>query len=98
MISPEEVEQTLAEHPAVAEAAVIGVPDLEWGEEVRAVVVAQAGASVGEGELMEFCRPRLAGFKRPRSVVFVDELPRNVMGKVMKRDLREEFGYPVGGE
>ena len=98
MISPEEVEQTLAEHPAVAEAAVIGVPDLEWGEEVRAVVVAQGGASVSESELMEFCRPRLAGFKRPRSVVFVDELPRNVMGKVMKRDLREEFGYPVGGE
>ena len=94
MISPEEVEQTLAEHQAVAEAAVIGVPDLEWGEEVRAVVV-PANATVSEAELIEFCRERLAGFKRPRSVVFVDELPRNVMGKVMKRDLREEFGYPV---
>ena len=94
MISPEEVEQTLAEHPGVEEAAVIGVPDLEWGEEVRAVVVAGSSA-VSEAELMEFCRERLAGFKRPRSVVFVDALPRNVMGKVLKRDLREEFGYPV---
>ena len=94
MISPEEVEQTLAEHPGVEEAAVIGVPDLEWGEEVRAVVVS-GDSAVSEADLIEFCRERLAGFKRPRSVVFVDVLPRNVMGKVLKRDLREEFGYPV---
>lgn len=96
MISPEEVEMALAEHPGVAESAVIGVPDLEWGEEVRAVVVSADG-SVTEQELIDFCRDRLAGFKRPRSVVFVDELPRNVMGKVLKRDLRAEFGYPVTG-
>ncbi|MCY4415680.1 MAG: AMP-binding protein [Chloroflexi bacterium] len=94
MISPEEVEQTLIEHPDVAEAAVIGVSDLEWGEEVRAVVVRE-GDSVNESDLIEFCRQRLAGFKRPRSVVFIDALPRNVMGKVMKRDLREQFDYPV---
>lgn len=94
MISPEEVEQALAEYPGVVEAAVIGVPDLEWGEEVRAVVVRDA-ESVDEAALMNFCRDRLAGFKRPRSVVFVDELPRNVMGKVMKRDLREQFNEPV---
>ena len=94
MISPEEVEQTLAEHPAVAEAAVIGVPDLEWGEEVRAVVVRETD-SVDESDLIEFCRQRLAGYKRPRSVVFIDALPRNVMGKVMKRDLRDQFDYPV---
>ena len=94
MISPEEVEQTLAEHPGVSESAVIGVPDLEWGEEVRAVVV-RSDESVNEGELIEFCRQRLAGFKRPRSVVFTDALPRNVMGKVMKRDLREQFDSPV---
>ena len=96
MIAPEEVEQTLAEHPGVAEAAVIGVPDLEWGEEVRAVVV-RGAASATEAELIEFCRERLAGFKRPRSVVFVDALPRNVMGKVLKRDLREAFGQPGAG-
>lgn len=94
MISPEEVEQTLAEHAGVAEAAVIGIPDLEWGEEVRAVVV-PTNESVTEEDLIEFCRQRLSGFKRPRSVVFIDALPRNVMGKVMKRDLREQFDSPV---
>ena len=94
MISPEEVEQTLLEHPGVAEAAVIGVPDLEWGEEVRAVVVRE-GDAISEGELIEFCRQRLAGFKRPRSVVFIGSLPRNVMGKVMKRDLRDQLNDPV---
>ena len=96
MISPEEVELTLAEHPGVAESAVIGVPDLDWGEEVRAVVVA-SDQGVTEQDLIDFCRDRLAGFERPRSVVFVDELPRNVMGKVLKRDLRAEFGDPLAG-
>ncbi len=91
MVSPEEVEQVLMSHPNVDDAAVIGVPDIEWGEEVRAVVVGGAG-SVTEDELIQYCHERLAGFKRPRSVVFVNELPRNVMGKVMKRDLREQYG------
>jgi acyl-CoA synthetase (AMP-forming)/AMP-acid ligase II len=94
MISPEEVEQVLRSHPELDDAAVIGVPDVEWGEEVRAVVVGRADR-VTEEQIIEFCRDRLAGFKRPRSVVFVGELPRNVMGKVLKRDLREEYGYPV---
>jgi acyl-CoA synthetase (AMP-forming)/AMP-acid ligase II len=104
MISPEEVEQVLMSHPQIEDAAVIGVPDDEWGEEVRALIVtALSGAPPGGGEgeppseadVMEYCRERLAGFKRPRSVVFVDELPRNVMGKVLKRDLREDYSYPV---
>ncbi len=90
MVSPEEVEQVLRSHPNVDDAAVIGVPDIEWGEEVRAVVVSGGGA-VTEDELIQFCHEHLAGFKRPRSVVFIDELPRNVMGKVMKRDLREQY-------
>ena len=91
MVSPEEVEQVLLSHPHVDDAAVIGVADLEWGEEVRAVVV-RGGGGVTEDELIQYCHERLAGFKRPRSVVFIDELPRNVMGKVMKRDLREQYG------
>ena len=94
MISPEEVEQVLRSHPELDDAAVIGVPDVEWGEEVRAVVVGRSDL-VTEEQIIEFCREKLAGYKRPRSVVFVGELPRNVMGKVLKRDLREEFSYPV---
>ena len=94
MVSPEEVEMVLRSHPDVDDAAVIGVPDVEWGEEVRAVVVGRSD-QVTEEQIIEFCREKLAGFKRPRSVVFVGELPRNVMGKVLKRDLREEYGYPV---
>ena len=94
MVSPEEVEMVLRSHPEVDDAAVIGVPDVEWGEEVRAVVVGRS-CEVTEEQIIEFCRGKLAGFKRPRSVVFVGELPRNVMGKVLKRDLREEYSYPV---
>ncbi len=96
MISPEEVEQVLLAHPQVEEAAIIGVPDLEWGEEVRALVVRRV-ETVSESDLIDHCSQRLAGFKRPRSVVFIDQLPRNVMGKVLKRDLREEYGYPIAG-
>ena len=83
MISPEEVEQVLRSHPELDDAAVIGVQDVEWGEEVRAIVVGYADR-VTEEQIIEFCWEKLAGFKRPRSVVFVEELPRNVMGKVLK--------------
>jgi len=99
MISPEEVEQVLMSHPQVDDAAVIGVVDVEWGEEVRALVVRRAPNAgepkVDESALQDFCQERLSSFKRPRSVVFVDDLPRNVMGKVLKRDLREQYGYPI---
>ena len=99
MISPEEVEQTIMSHPAVDEAAVIGVPDLEWGETVRAVVVRRddGRGELTDAELIEYCHERLASFKRPESVVFVSELPRNVMGKVLKRDLREQYGESTQG-
>jgi long-chain acyl-CoA synthetase len=91
-ISPEEVEDVLHSHPTIEEAAVIGVPDPEWGQEPRAVVVLKQGETTTPEEIIEFCRTRLAGFKRPRSVIFVDTLPRNQMGKVLKKELRERYG------
>ncbi len=89
MVSPEEVEQVIMAHPGVEEAAVIGLPDLQWGEVVRAVVVRRDPA-LTESQVIELCMTRLAGFKRPESVVFVNELPRNPLGKVLKRELRGE--------
>ena len=94
MVSPEEVERVLASHPSVDEAAIIGVPDDYWGERVRAVVV-PVEAPPDEADLIEYCGQRLSSFKRPESVVFVDELPRNPLGKVLKTELRERFGHPV---
>ena len=96
MISPEEVEETLVEHPAVAEAAVMGVPDETWGEVVHAVVVLRPGERASEEELVEFCRERLASFKKPERVHFASDLPRNALGKILRPQLRERFG-PGGG-
>ena len=70
---------------------VIGVPDLQWGESVRAIVVLREGASATAEDLMAFCQGKLGGFERPRSVTFVAELPRNATGKVLKRVLREPY-------
>jgi acyl-CoA synthetase (AMP-forming)/AMP-acid ligase II len=93
-ISPEEVENVLHSHPKIEEAAVIGIPDPEWGQEPRAIVVLKKGEVATAEEIVEYCRSRLAGFKRPRSVVFLDALPRNQMGKVLRKKLREEYGQP----
>ena len=86
-VYPAEVEQVLTGHDAVAEAAVIGVPDDRLGEVGRAYVIPRQGRMVEEEELIDVCRERLANFKVPRSVVVVDELPRNAAGKVLKREL-----------
>ena len=91
-ISPEEVEGVIHSHPKVGECAVIGVPDEEWGEVPIGVVVLKEGETATPEEIMEYCRANLASYKRPRSVVFVDSLPRNPMGKVIKRELREKYG------
>ncbi len=91
-ISPEEVENVLYSHPKIEEAAVIGVPDPEWGQEPKAVVVLKKGEKATPEEIIEFCRQRLSSFKRPRYVAFVDELPRTSTGKVLKRVLREQHG------
>jgi acyl-CoA synthetase (AMP-forming)/AMP-acid ligase II len=82
-----EVERVLYEHPAVIEAAVIGVPDEQWGESVKAFVA--SSSPLRTEEIVEFCRGRLAGYKCPKTVEFVSALPRNAAGKVLKRELRE---------
>jgi len=89
-IYPPEVERVLVEHPAVNVCAVIGCPDEEWGERVTAVVVPHATEAVSEADLIAFCRERLAAYKSPKSVVFVESLPRNAMGKVQKAELRRQ--------
>jgi acyl-CoA synthetase (AMP-forming)/AMP-acid ligase II len=90
-VYPREVENALFEHPAVADVAVLGVPDEKFGEAVKAIVVLAAGAEASADDLIAFCREQLAGYKRPRSVDFVSELPRNASGKVLKKELREKY-------
>jgi acyl-CoA synthetase (AMP-forming)/AMP-acid ligase II len=91
-ISPEEIEDVLWSHPKVDDVAVIGVPDPEWGQEPRAIVVLKKGQEASSEEIMEYCRSNLASFKRPRSIVFLESLPRNPMGKVLKKELRAKYG------
>ena len=96
-VYPVEVEEALAQHPDVAEAAVIGVPDERWGETVKALVVVRPGSATTADELIAFARERLAGYKLPRSVDFVEELPRTPSGKVLKRELRKRYASDEGG-
>jgi acyl-CoA synthetase (AMP-forming)/AMP-acid ligase II len=90
-VYPAEIEAVLMGHPEVLECAVIGVPDDKWGETVKAVVVRRVGTNLSETTLIEWSRDKLAGFKRPRSVDFVEALPRNASGKLLKRTLREPY-------
>lgn len=90
-VYPTEVEQVLYNLPQVFEAAVVGVPDEQWGEAVRAVIVLKPGAVLSAAEVMEYCSQTLAGFKKPRAVDFVSELPKNPNGKVVRRLIRDAY-------
>ena len=90
-VYPREVEEAIYQHPAVQEAAVIGIPDPYWVEKVHAVVVLKKGASTTANELISFCKQELARYKAPKSVEFVDSLPKNAAGKILKRELREKY-------
>lgn len=90
-IYPAEVENAIAHHHAVRAVAVVGVPDPKWGESVKAIVVLEPGARVSEQEIIDFTKRHIAGYKRPRSVEFVAELPTGPTGKVLRRELREPY-------
>jgi acyl-CoA synthetase (AMP-forming)/AMP-acid ligase II len=86
-IAPAEIETILMSHPAVDEAAVIGIPSVEWGQTVKAFVVTKPGQKVSGADLQEFCRTRLASFKRPEEIEFIEALPKNALGKILRKEL-----------
>jgi acyl-CoA synthetase (AMP-forming)/AMP-acid ligase II len=92
-IYPSEVEAAVGAHPKVKDVAVVGLPDAKWGERVHAAVVLNEGASLSEAELLEWCKDRLAGYKRPRTCSFLrdEEMPRNATGKVLHRVLKTKL-------
>jgi len=90
-VYPREIEEVLYQHPAVSEATVIGVPDEKWIERVHAIVVLKKGGNATGDEIIEFCKQRLARFKAPKSVEFLESLPKNPQGKILKRELREKY-------
>lgn len=90
-IYPAEIEQVLFAHPDIYEAAVIGVPDEDWGEQIKAVVVLKPGRTTSAEDILSFCAPRLPKFKWPRSVDFSDGLPKNPNGKIVRRQVREPY-------
>jgi len=96
-VYPREVEEVLQRHPAVLEATVIGIPDSYWVEKVHAVVVKKKEARTTAEEIIAFCKVHLAGYKTPKSVDFIDALPRNTTGKILKRELREKYREGAAG-
>ncbi len=96
-IYPWEIEQRLHEHPSIIDCAVVGVPDAEWGEALAAFIVTRDGRPIEQGELDAHVRQTLADYKRPRRVVFLDMLPRNATGKILKRELRHRLAEETKG-
>jgi acyl-CoA synthetase (AMP-forming)/AMP-acid ligase II len=94
-IYSKEIEDVLYSHPKVAETAVIGVPDEKWGENVMAIIVLNAGESMMESEVIDFCKERLASYKKPKSVEFITQMPKNRLGKILKTELRAKYGAPL---
>ena len=90
-VYPKEVEDIIYKHPAVFEAAVIGIPDEMWGESVKACVVLKPDAKATEDEIIALCKEHLASYKKPKSVDFIDALPKNLTGKILKAQLREKY-------
>jgi acyl-CoA synthetase (AMP-forming)/AMP-acid ligase II len=90
-IFPREIEEVIYQHQAVQEVSVFGIPDPYWVEKVHAVVVLKKGEDVTEQGIIDFCKERLARFKAPKSVEFVDALPKNPAGKILKREMREKY-------
>jgi acyl-CoA synthetase (AMP-forming)/AMP-acid ligase II len=95
-IYPAEVENAIFGHPSVADVAVIGIPDDKWGEAVKACVVLKAGTTVSPAEIIAWSRERIAAFKCPKSVDYIEALPRNASGKILRRQLREPYWAAVG--
>jgi len=100
-IYPNEVEQAVYAHPAVLEACAFGVPDEKWQEAVTVAVVLKPGATATEAEIIYLCKERLASYKKPRSVVFLDSMPKNAQGKILRRELRapywKDYTRTIGG-
>jgi len=90
-VYPVEIEATLRHLDKIQDVAVIGVPDEKWGESVKAVVVAKPGTDLTEEEIINFAKEKMAGFKVPKSVDFVAEIPRSLTGKILKKDLRAKY-------
>jgi long-chain acyl-CoA synthetase len=97
-VFPREVEEILYQHPAILEAAVIGVPDAYWVERVHAVVVLKKGTACTSDEIIDFCKQRISRFKAPKSVEFIPELPKSATGKILKTQLRKDYQEKAGGK